>query len=131
MPAAGQGAGWVGGLAFRKGAFVGRFLKQVPADVLGPGATLFHEHLSFNLSGLGGGRGGQPPATPPPPPVTDDVDMMAQLVNKAGTEGVSCIVDGGHTDMGRKMADLKTIATRTQVHIIARGGGFTQRTHTP
>ena len=129
--AAGQGAAQVGRVAFPKGAIVRTILKDVPPDALGTGATLFHEHLSINLSGLGGGRGGQPPATPPPPPVTDDVDMIAQLVNKAGTEGVSCIVDGAHADMGRKMADLKTIASRTKVHIIASGGFYMQRTYPP
>ena len=56
-------------------------------------------------AGRGGRQGG-----PPLPPVTDDVEMIIQLVNKAAGEGVACIVDGGHRDMGTKLADLKTIA---------------------
>jgi phosphotriesterase-related protein len=72
------------------------------------------------------GRGG-----PPLPPITDDVEMMLQLVNKAAGEGVDCIVDGGHNDMGRKLADLKTIAGRTKVHIVASGGFYMERTYPP
>src|SRR5262249_35691268 len=118
--AAGQGAARAK-VTFPRGAIVRTILKDLPPDALAGGATLFHEHLSINLSVLGG-RNAPALATPPPPPATDDVELMVQLVNKAGTEGVSCIVDGGHTDMGRKMADLKTIASRTKVHIVAAGG---------
>jgi predicted metal-dependent phosphotriesterase family hydrolase len=48
--------------------------------------------------------------------------MITPLVNRAAAEGVRCIVDGGHTDMGRKMNDLRTIAGKTKVHIVASGG---------
>jgi phosphotriesterase-related protein len=61
--------------------------------------------------------------------VTDNVELITQLVKKAGTEGVSCIVDGGHTDMGRKIADLRTIAKATPVHIVASGGFYMARTY--
>ena len=125
--AAGQGAARAK-VTFPRGAVVRTILKDIPPEALAGGATLFHEHLSINLSVLGG-RNAPPPATPPPPPATDDVELMVQLVNKAGTEGVSCIVDGGHTDMGRKMADLKTIASRTKVHIVAAGGLYMGRTY--
>src|SRR5881397_3649588 len=111
-----------------RGSIVRTLLRDVPPEALGTGAVLFHEHLSINLTGLGrGGRQGAPPL----PPATDNVDLIVQLVGKAGTEGVSCIVDGAHTDMGRKMADLKTIASRTKVHIIASGGFYMQRTYPP
>jgi phosphotriesterase-related protein len=160
LAAVGQ-AGRAQKVAFPRGAIVRTILKDVPPDTLGTGVTLFHEHLSINLSGLAG-RGGQPtaqqgaapaapgqPAAPPaqgqaasadgrgrqggPPlsPVTDNVEMITELVNKAGGEGVNCIVDGGHTDMGRKMGDLRTIAGRTKVHIVASGGFYMQRTYPP
>jgi phosphotriesterase-related protein len=74
--------------------------------------------------GQGGRQGG-----PPLPPITDDVEMIIQLVNKAGSEGVACIVDGGHRDMGTRLADLKTIAARTKVHIVASGGYYMERTY--
>ena len=57
--------------------------------------------------------------------------MIVQLVNKAAGEGVACIVDGGHRDMGTKLADLKTIAGRTKVHIVASGGFYMERTYPP
>ena len=125
-------------VTFPRGAVVRSVLKDIPPDELAGGATLFHEHLSINLSGLGrgtppAGAGAaeppKPPASPPLPPITNDVDMITQLVNRAGGEGVSCIVDGGHTDMGRKMNDLRTIAGKTKVHIVASGGFYMARTY--
>jgi predicted metal-dependent phosphotriesterase family hydrolase len=127
-------------VSFPRGAIVRSVLKDVPPDALAGGATLFHEHLSINLSGLGrgnppAGAGAaappKPPASPPLPPITDDVDMITQLVNRAATEGVSCIVDGGHTDMGRNMNDLRTIAGKTKIHIVASGGFYMARTYPP
>lgn len=125
-------------VTFPRGAVVRSVLKDIPPDELAGGVTLFHEHLSINLSGLGrgtppAGAGAaeppKPPASPPLPPITNDVDMITQLVNRAGGEGVSCIVDGGHTDMGRNMNDLRTIAGKTKVHIVASGGFYMARTY--
>ncbi len=115
-------------VSFPRGAIVRSVLKDVPPDALSGGATLFHEHLSINLSGLAPPK---PGASPPLPPITDDVDMITQLVNRAATEGVSCIVDGGHTDMGRNMNNLRTIAGKTKVHIVASGGFYMARTYPP
>jgi phosphotriesterase-related protein len=130
--AAMQGPPRAAPIRFPRGAVIRTLLRDVSPDTLGSGVTLFHEHLSINLSGLAGrGRGGQAPATPPPPPVTDDVDMMVQLVDKAAGEGITCIVDGGHADMGTRLADLRTIASRTKVHIVASGGYYMQRTYPP
>lgn len=144
-----RGSGSAQPVRFPRGAIVRTLLKDVPPDAMGAGATLFHEHLSINLAPPGGaGRQGGASAPPPPPPgqppqgggqqgrggpplppVTDDVEMILQLVDKAAGEGVGCIVDGGHNDMGRKVADLKTIAGRTKVHIVASGGFYMERTY--
>ena len=114
-----------------RGSIVRTLLRDVPPDGLGTGAALFHEHLSINLTGLGrGARQGAPPA-PPLPPATDNLGLMVQLVNKAAMEGVSCIVDGGHADMGRSLDNLSTIAQRTTVHIVASGGFYMQRVYPP
>src|SRR5947209_6605104 len=111
-----------------RGSVIRSVLRDVPVDALGVGAVLFHEHLSINLAGLGrGARQGGPPL----PPITDNVDLIAQLVDIAAADGVSCIVDGGHTDMGRKLEDLRTIAQRTKVHIVASGGFYMQRVYPP
>ena len=111
-----------------RGSVVRTILRDVPVDALGMGAVLFHEHLSINLAGLG--RGARQ-SGPPLPPITDNVDLIAQLVDKAAADGVSCIVDGGHTDMGRKLEDLRSIAQRTKVHIVASGGFYMQRAYPP
>jgi predicted metal-dependent phosphotriesterase family hydrolase len=37
-------------------------------------------------------------------------------------DGVVCIVDGGHPDMGLNLEYLKKIAASTPVHIVASGG---------
>jgi predicted metal-dependent phosphotriesterase family hydrolase len=87
------------------GAIVRTLLKDVPADALGNGAVLLHEHLS-----LGG----------PKPP--EEANRILELVKKAGREGVSCIVDVGMNDLGRDVDSLKQIASQTNVHIVAGGG---------
>jgi len=111
---------------FPKHAIVRTLLKDVPPSALGSGVTLFHEHLSIQLPPTG-----PPPVTPPPPPVTSDVDLMIREVNTAGGEGVVCIVDGGHPDMGRNLDNLRRIARNTSVHIVASCGYYMQRTYPP
>jgi phosphotriesterase-related protein len=111
---------------FPKRAVVRTLLKDLPPSALASGVTLFHEHLSIALPPVG-----PPPATPPPPPATSDVDLMIREVNTAGSEGVVCIVDGGHPDMGRNLDNLKKIAGNTSVHIVAGGGYYMQRTYPP
>lgn len=88
-----------------RGAIVRTLLKDVPADALGNGAVLLHEHLS-----LGG------------PKPSEEANRILELVRRAGREGVSCIVDVGMTDLGRDVDSLKQIASQTTVHIVAGGG---------
>jgi phosphotriesterase-related protein len=111
---------------FPKGAVIRTLLKDLPPSTLGKGATLFHEHLSIDLPPIG-----PPPKTPPPPQATADVDYIIGEIKTAGSEGVSCIVDGGHPDMGRKLDYLKKIATSTNVHIVASGGFYMEGTYPP
>ncbi len=85
---------------------------------LDSGPILFHEHLSLNLRGL-------------EEHFTDDVALMIEEVKAAGSEGISCIVDAGHADMGRRMAALQRIATESRMPIVASGGYYLQRTYPP
>ena len=39
-----------------------------------------------------------------------DADLMAEELRIAKTEGISCIVDGGHPDMGRDINFLRRIS---------------------
>jgi phosphotriesterase-related protein len=129
---AGLGAGAVSSYGastdrFPKGSTIRTLLRDLPPSALGSGATLFHEHLSIDLPPTGPPRGGGPPL----PAATSDVELMIREVTTAGNEGVVCIVDGGHPDMGRKLDNLRRIANSTPVHIVAGGGYYMQRTYPP
>ena len=112
--------------AFPKGAVIRTLLKDLPPSALAGKATLFHEHLSIDLPYFG-----PPLPTPPPPPATADVNHIIGEIRVASQEGVGCIVDAGHTDMGRNLDHLKQIANRTPVHIVASGGYYMQRVYPP
>jgi len=116
------------GLPFPRGAVIRTMLKDVdPTALTGP--TLFHEHLSIRYpltKALAEQQG-----RPVPPSFTDDVDVMVEETKAAGTETVSCIVDGGHPDMDRDLDALKRIANESGVHIVASGGFYMQRNYPP
>jgi phosphotriesterase-related protein len=80
------------------------------------GTTLFHEHLSIRMS-------------PDAPSATDDVDNIIEEVRIAATEGVGCIVDGGHPELGRDIEALRRIALETDVHIVACTGHYMGRVY--
>ena len=112
-------------VTFPEGAIVRTMLDDIPPDVIGNGATLFHEHLAFNFA--------SPPAEPrapgtdPPPPPTNDemVDLMVEELQMAAFDGVSCIIDssiGPRTE--QQLANLHAMATRSDVHIVLGGSYF-------
>src|SRR5262245_44064559 len=122
-------------LQLPRGAIIRTLLKDISPDAI-TGATLFHEHLSIDMSILPPGRYAVPPppgrgAAPAGPPPTADVDLILEQVKAAAQDGVGCIVDGGHADMGRKLENLKQIAQRTSVHIVASGGYYMDRSYPP
>ena len=112
------------GLRFPKGAVIRTIQQDVPPEMLASGATLFHEHLSIDL---------RPPNGPPPKqsPPTSDVNLIIDEVNAAQKDGIICIVDGGHPDMGRSLDNLKLIAERTGMKIVASGGYYMERNYPP
>jgi phosphotriesterase-related protein len=73
----------------------------------------------------GGGRAGGPPA-PTGPFFMQDADLMAEEMRIAKSEGISCIVDGGHPDMGRDINFLRRISTVSGMPIVAGAGFYTQ-----
>lgn len=119
--------------AIPRGAVIRTILKDLRPDELGNGAILFHEHMSFDSSFFERMRPANAPrpATPPAPSFLENVDIVAEEVKATGKDGVSCIVDGGHRDMGTKYENLKTIAERSGVHIVASGGYYLQATYPP
>ena len=103
-------------LGLPRGAIIRTLLKDVPPEALGNGATLVHEHLS-----LVNWRD-RPPRQPR---FFENVDRIVQEVREAGKDGISCIVDCGHPEMGRSLAALKRIAAETNVHIVGGAGHYT------
>lgn len=104
-----------------KQAVIRTLLKDVSPDAI-TGATLIHEHMSLT-------NWRQPP--PRPKRFMEDVDSMVDEIRAAGKEGIGCIVDSGHPEMGRKLEDLKQIARRSGVYIVASGGHYTQVSYPP
>lgn len=137
--------------AFAKGAVIRTLFKDYAPEELAGGATLFHEHMSLRDGFLTEwGRfaaeartanqiptKGAPtaPQTPPaatpgsaaaPPYFMDDVDLMADELSIAKREGISCIVDGGHPDMGRDINFLRKISQKSGMPIVAGAGFYAQ-----
>jgi phosphotriesterase-related protein len=105
-----------------RGSIIRTVLKDVQPDEVGKGVTLFHEHLSTATWRV-----------PPPRPKNfrEDVDLISEEVRAAAREGISCIVDGSHPEMGRNLEHLKDIERRTGVFVIGCGGHYTQVSYPP
>jgi phosphotriesterase-related protein len=128
---------------FPKGSVIRTVLKDLPPDALTGGATLFHEHLSLApdflprwISLLFPGRAAQAnPSTQPTQPAKPyfmrDPDLMAEEMSAAAKDGVACIVDGGHPDMGRDLEFLKQISTKSGLPIVAGCGYYAQPFYPP
>jgi phosphotriesterase-related protein len=104
---------------FARGAVIRTLLKDLPPDALAGGPVLFHEHLSMHY----------PPQAKAH--FTDDVALMIDEARAARTDGIACIVDGGHPDMSRSLDALKRIAAESGMPIVASGGYYMQRTYPP
>ena len=80
-------------LTFPKGAIIRTILRDVPPEALAMGQTLFHEHLDGEYSRT-------ERQLKLPPPSTADIIPIVNEIKMAARDGVVCIVDGGHPDMG-------------------------------
>jgi len=76
--------------------------------------------------GAGGAGGGRAGAAPAGPYFMQDADLMTDEMKAAKADGIACIVDGGHPDMGRDVNFLKQISQRSGLPIVAGGGFYTQ-----
>jgi phosphotriesterase-related protein len=106
---------------FPKGAVIRTVLKDISPDSV-TGETLFHEHLSVAYSRT-------ERQLKLPPPSTADIRPVIADVKEAAKAGVSCIVDGGHPDMGRNIEQLRQIATETQVYIVGSTGFYMENNY--
>jgi phosphotriesterase-related protein len=127
---------------FPKGAIIRTVLKDYAPEDLAGGATLFHEHMSFQPDFMTRWNGyardtrqanGETllPAPPAPPPLTGtyfmrDEEVMSSEMSSAKSEGIACIVDAGHPDMGREIGFLKAISQKSGLPIVAGGGFYAQ-----
>jgi len=93
-----------------RAAVVRTILSDVPPARI-TGATLIHEHLSMNADGDN-----------PAFKFYRDMDLMSDEVRACANDGVSCIVDTGHADLGRSIDALRTIAKKSGMLIVAGGG---------
>jgi phosphotriesterase-related protein len=113
-------------VTFPKGAVIRTILKDIPPETLTSGATLFHEHFSIDLPPVNP----PPPNAPPPAPnPTKDLNLMIEEAKAAARDGVACIVDGGHADMGRDLEFLKKLTTQSGLPIVASGGYYMERVY--
>ena len=106
---------------FSKDAVIRTVLKDISPDSV-TGETLFHEHMSVAYSRT-------ERQLKLPPPSTADIRPVIADVNEAAKAGVSCIVDGGHPDMGRNIEQLRQIATETKVFIVASTGFYMENNY--
>jgi phosphotriesterase-related protein len=127
------------------GAIIRTVLKDLPPEALAGGATLFHEHLSLapdfmpKWISLARAQNPQAKAGPPPPqaPPSDrpyfmrDLELMVEEIREARKEGVACIVDGGHPDMGRDLDFLKQLSMQSGMLIVAGCGYYSQPFYPP
>ncbi len=131
---------------FAKGAVIRTVLKDLPPEALTGGATLFHEHMSLaadfmprwlalaRSTGLipgipSAGRGAA--ALPVQPYFMQDGALMTEEMSAAAKDGVACIVDQGHPDMGRDLEFLKRISNQSGLPIVAGCGYYTQPFYPP
>ncbi len=146
---------------FPRGAVIRTILRDYRPDELAGAATLFHEHMSLaedfmprwmgfsretraenaldpapsGRAAAGGGRGaGAGRGNAPPQPGTffmQDLDLMSEELRIAKREGIGCIVDGGHPDMGRDIDLLRRLSERSGMPIVAGAGFYTQPYYPP
>jgi phosphotriesterase-related protein len=92
-----------------RGAIVRTVLKDLPPEAMGPGSTLFHEHI-------GSAR----------------IDpIVVEALNFAKGEGVSCLVNAKAGGGMNNVENLRILSTRTAVHIVACEGYYMQNAYPP
>jgi phosphotriesterase-related protein len=77
-------------------------------------------------AGAGGGRAAGPPPAPAGPDPMRDVNLMAEELATAKRDGVACIVDAGHPDMGRDLNFVRQAAMKADLPVVAGGGFYSQ-----
>src|SRR5438874_7916 len=100
-------AGRAGRVTFPRGAVIRTIVKELAPDAI-DGPTLFHEHMSLSKGYWDQMLAGMAPevrqrlAVPPGETYfLEDLDLIVREMRAAKQDGVGCLVDGRHADMGR------------------------------
>ena len=109
-------------VSFQEGAVIRTIFSDLPPDALAHGTTLFHEHLDGVYSR-------ETRQLLLPPPSSANIAPVIADIEEAMENGVICIVDGGHPDMGVNYDHLRQISTETGLHVVASGGYFLRNTY--
>ena len=130
---------YAGEPAFPTGAIIRTLLRDYTPQQLAGGATLFHEHVQLSLdfnakfgaaAAAARAANGLPPipARPggPAPDAMHNRDLMTEEVAKTKSDGIACIVDAGHADMGRDINFVRQVSLKSGVPIVAGGGFYAQ-----
>jgi len=128
--------------AFPKGAVIRTLFKDYAPEEFAAGATVFHEHTQLGtdfgdkfraatnavraLNGLPPQPPPTPPSGPPPPDPRRDPKLMAEELNAARRDGIACLVDAGHPDMGRDIAFTRQAAMLSGLPVVAGAGFYSQ-----
>ncbi len=129
------------------GPVIRTVLKDLPPEALSGGATLFHEHMSLSPDFLpkfmslframnpparaGSGPPAQPTAASGEKFFLQDLDLMTAELRAAKAEGVACLVDGGHPDMGRSLDFLKQLSASSGMPIVSGTGYYSDPFYPP
>jgi phosphotriesterase-related protein len=121
-----------GAPTFPNGAIIRTILKDYAPDDLGGNAVLFHEHMSLapdflqQFQAYGSSTGATVTNGPTDLAHMQNIDLMIDELSAAKREGVGCIVDGGHPDMGRNAALLRRLSMRSGMPIVLSAGLYSQ-----
>lgn len=129
-PAETAGAAATGDPSAPASLVIRTILRDVPPDELAAGAVLFHEHVSMD-NGFWRDMGLERLIDPSQPYFMEDIDYMVAEMQAAAEDGVACIVDGGHADMGRDIEFIRMLSERSGMPIVASGGYYHEPTFTP
>jgi phosphotriesterase-related protein len=122
-------------VAFPAGSVIRTVLNDVQPDTI-TGPTLFHEHMSLSTAYWDQMLASFPANVKERLAVPrgetyflENLDLIVQEMRAARQDGIGCIVDGGHADMGRSVRFLRDASTRSGMPIVASGGYYTQPFH--
>ena len=113
-------------IKFPKGAIIRTVLKDIPPESLGQ--ILVHEHIE--LSSTFGFKGG-PGAAQPTKHFSEDLDLLVEEMKLAARDGLTAIVDCGHSDQGRRAPYVRQVSKLSGMPIVLGGGYHSTPTYPP